>query len=232
MSSKPYADSRVWDKRFRAILPAGDPDRSNQWLDPFLPLLAKKECRRVLDLGCGSGHDAVALARRGFAVSAIDHSPLAVAAAERLAAGAGAAVSFRQGDIGLPLPYQSAAFDAVLSNLLLHAFDGSVLRSIIAEVRRCLRPSGLFLFHVNSTEDVPLRLARQPAERQLGPCSYVLAGGQTMHFFSRSDCDVLLAGWSMLDLEAVTSFSADGLALKHAWRCAAQDKREISVGSF
>ena len=36
----------------------------------------------------------------------------------------------------------------------------------------------------------------------------------------------------ILDLEAVTSFSADGLRLKHAWRCAGQDKQEISGGSI
>jgi hypothetical protein len=36
----------------------------------------------------------------------------------------------------------------------------------------------------------------------------------------------------ILDLEAVTSFSANGLLLKQAWRCAAQDKQEISGGSI
>jgi hypothetical protein len=36
----------------------------------------------------------------------------------------------------------------------------------------------------------------------------------------------------ILDLEAVTSFSANRLLLKHVWRCAAQDKREISGGSI
>src|SRR5271166_577292 len=179
MSCKPYADSSVWDERFRNILPGGDPDRSGRWLDPFLPLLTKNRCRQVLDLGCGSGHDAVALARRGFAVSGIDHSRLAIAAAEELAVAAGVVVGFRKGDIGLPLPYESEAFDAILSNLVLHSFDDLVLRDILAELRRCLRPGGFFLFHVNSTDDAHLRLALQPPERQLGPCLYVLAGGQT-----------------------------------------------------
>jgi len=219
--SKSYAGSRFWDERFRAVLSAEDPDRSGQWLDPFLPLLAENECRRVLDLGCGAGHDAVTLAGRGFAVSGIDHSLLAIAAAEQLAA-AGVAVNFRDGDIGLALPYESATFDAVLSNLVLHSFDDFVLRGVLGEARRCLRQGGLLLFHVNSFDDAPLRLARQPAERQFGPYAYVLAGGQTMRFFSRSDREWLLAGRRILHIEAVTSLSADGLPLKHAWRRAAQ----------
>ena len=40
----------------------------------------------ALDAGCGTGADAVWLARQGWAVTAIDISPTAVGQAERLAA--------------------------------------------------------------------------------------------------------------------------------------------------
>ena len=50
--------------------------------------------------------------------------------------------------------------------------------------------------------------------------------------FCRSDRGAALAGWRIPDLEAVTSFSANGLLLKQAWRYAPQDNREVSGGSI
>lgn len=213
-----YAAADVWDTRFRSILAEGEPDRSSQWLEPFLPLLASHDCRCVFDLGCGTGYDAIALARRGFQVEGMDFAQVAIDQARRLAGAAGLAIDFRQGDIGLPLPYDDGAFDAVISNLVLHSFDDTVLRRIVGEVDRCLRPGGLFLFHANSTEDLDRRLAVQPPERRLGPRSYVLAGGQTMHFLSRDTCEALLGEWEQLVLEPVTSFDPGGNPIKQVWR--------------
>ena len=206
------------DTRFRSILAEGEPDRSSQWLEPFLPLLASHDCRCVFDLGCGTGYDAIALARRGFQVEGMDFAQVAIDQARRLAGAAGLAIDFRQGDIGLPLPYADGTFDAVISNLVLHSFDDIVRRRIVGEVDRCLRPGGLFLFHANSTEDLDRRLAVQPPERQLGPRSYVLAGGQTMHFLSRDTCEALLGEWEQLVLEPATSFDPDGNPIKQVWR--------------
>ena len=213
-----YATASVWDTRFRSILAKGDPDRSSQWLEPFLPLLTAHHCRHVLDLGCGTGYDALALARRGFHVKGVDFTQIAIDQAKSLARSEGLKIDFRHGDIARPLPEADGAFDAVVSNLVLHSFDDVALRGIVAEVHRCLRPGGLFLFHANSTEDLKQRLAVQPAERKLGPRSYVLAGGQTMHFFSRDHCKTLLAGWKQLLLEPVTSFDPEGAPIKHVWR--------------
>lgn len=217
-----YAAASVWDRRHRSILAAGDHDRSSLWLEPFLPRLTGQGCRRVLDLGCGTGHDALALARRGFEVEGVDYSQVAIDEARRLAEAEGLAIGLRQGDIGQPLPYPDRGFDAVISNLVLHSFADIVLRRIVAEVGRCLQPSGLFLFHVNSTEDVEQRLAVQPPERRLGPRAYVLAGGQTMHFLGRGEIEALLAGWLEVELEAVIGCSRAGNPLKSAWRCAAR----------
>ena len=213
-----YAAAHVWDTKFRAILAVGDPDRSSLWLEPLLPLLTRHGCHRVLDLGCGTGYDSLALARRGFEVAGIDYAEVAIDEAIRLAGAEGVSVDFRQGDIALPLPYADGAFDAVISNLVLHSFDDVVLARIFGEVDRCLGPGGLFLFHANAMEDLEQRLSVQPAERQLGPRSFVLAGGQTMHFFSRDTCETMMSGWKQLVLEPVTSFDPDGNPIKQVWR--------------
>lgn len=213
-----YAAASVWDTRFRSIIAEGEPDRSSQWLDPFLPLLIAHDCRRMFDLGCGTGYDALALARRGFQVEGMDFAQVAIDQANRLADSEGLVIDFRQGDIGRPLPYADGAFDAVISNLVLHSFDDIVLRRIIAEVDRILRSGGLFLFHANSTEDLERRLSVQPPEHQLGPRSYVLAGGQTMHFLGRDTCEILFADWEQLLLEPATSFDPAGNPIKNVWR--------------
>jgi SAM-dependent methyltransferase len=54
---------------------------------------------RALDLGCGTGRDAVHLASRGWTVTAVDAVPQALDAARRRAESAGAAVDFVRGDV-------------------------------------------------------------------------------------------------------------------------------------
>jgi SAM-dependent methyltransferase len=55
---------------------------------------------RALDVGCGSGRDAVYLAKRGWRVTAVDFVDKALAAARQRAAGEGVDVEWVKGDIG------------------------------------------------------------------------------------------------------------------------------------
>jgi len=54
---------------------------------------------RAVELGCGTGTNAVFLAQQGFQVTAIDCAPLALAAARRQALQAGVAVEFHEADL-------------------------------------------------------------------------------------------------------------------------------------
>jgi SAM-dependent methyltransferase len=54
---------------------------------------------RAIDIGCGTGTNAVFLARHGFQVLGIDVSRRAIALARRRAAGAGVSCDFRVGDV-------------------------------------------------------------------------------------------------------------------------------------
>ncbi|MEA2764340.1 MAG: hypothetical protein QOK07_744 [Gemmatimonadaceae bacterium] len=217
-----YAAAQIWNLRHEAILEAGDRDCSEQWLHPFLPALFEASAEEVLDLGCGTGYDALDLAGRGFRVTGIDYSPVAIAEARRLAGAENLDIKLFVGDVARPLLCRNGLFDAVISNLVLHSFPETIVRNVVAEVWRCLRPGGLFLFHVNSTADLVRRTQHQPPERQLSADSFILAGGQTMYFFSEEYCRSLLHGWSLQELTHVASHDRHGKIVKSAWRCIAK----------
>jgi len=79
-----------------------DLDWRGEWTAPLLPRLRALRARRVLELGCGTGHDAARLAREGHEVVAVDFSRAAISRA-RVLHGEGA--DFRIADIAEPLPF-------------------------------------------------------------------------------------------------------------------------------
>jgi trans-aconitate methyltransferase len=74
---------------------------------------------KALDLGCGSGQNAVWLAQRGWVVTAVDISPGAIAEARSAAAAAGVSIVFDVADITAWRP--ASRFDLVVSTFALPA---------------------------------------------------------------------------------------------------------------
>jgi SAM-dependent methyltransferase len=221
----PYAPAPVWDRFFTALADEGKAlNPEGWWVPDFLPFLRAAQVQRVLDVGCGTGGDAVLLARHGFQVTGMDYSPVALAQVQANAAAAGVVVEFREGDMAQPFPFGDGAFDAVMSNVAMHMFDDPTTRQIIGEMHRVARPNGLLLLNVNSTEDLTYRSERLGRFRveTLGPDFYREASGQTMHFFSEEYCRDVLTDWTILDLTHVQLRDAAGAVFKCVWRCVAQ----------
>jgi 2-polyprenyl-6-hydroxyphenyl methylase/3-demethylubiquinone-9 3-methyltransferase len=98
---------------------------------------------RTLDIGCGGGLLAEALARLGCEVSGIDPSRESIAAAHAHAETLGLRIEYQEG-AGEAIPFPDAAFDlAVCCDVLEHVSD---LPRVVAETARILRPGGLFLY--------------------------------------------------------------------------------------
>jgi SAM-dependent methyltransferase len=109
--------------------------------DEALELFAERHVptgTRVLEVGCGPGRAAAALAERhGASVTAVDASPDMLAAARRIAPPSVELVQAHAEQ----LPFEDGAFDVALSNFAVHLFDRE--RSF-PEVRRVLRPKGVY----------------------------------------------------------------------------------------
>lgn len=97
---------------------------------------------RVLDVPCGTGRHAVALAERGFQVAGLDISEAVLARARE----SGPDLDFRQGDMR-ELPWPDGSFDAVLN--LWTAFGYFETRDederVMAEFARVLAPGGVLV---------------------------------------------------------------------------------------
>jgi SAM-dependent methyltransferase len=211
-----YAGAEFWDQSYRQRWESGnDLDWGGLWIRPFLGPLREAGVRAILELGCGTGHDAARLAGEGYAVTAVDLSGEAIAQAQ---ARYGPLARFLVADIALRLPFADASFDAVMANVALHMFTDLVTRRVFAQVGRLVRAGGLFVFHVNSRQDRPLRARNLPAVE--GEPDFVAEeSGQTVHFFSAAYLHELLAGWQQVQLEQVlVPHRTTGEPFKHVWR--------------
>ena len=105
---------------------------------------------RALDVGCGEGADAIWLARRGWTVTAIDISDVAVSRAREAAELAGAAVEWLRGD-ALRTSFPAASFDLVSMHYpaLPKAAGDTAVRGLLGTVR----PSGLLLAVYHDLDD-------------------------------------------------------------------------------
>lgn len=104
----------------------------------------------ILDVGCGTGDLAIALARRGHTVVGLDFVETAVAQAQAKAATLPAAVrrrlSFRVADALHPSLLQRQ-FGAVVDCGFLHLFNAAERDAFISELAATLRIGGRYYLH-------------------------------------------------------------------------------------
>src|SRR6266446_10155933 len=97
---------------------------------------------RALDVGCGEGADAIWLARRGWTVTAIDVSNVAVIRAREAAELAGAAVEWVRGD-ALQTPFPAGSFGLV--SMQYPALPKAAGEAAVRALLDTVRPGGLLL---------------------------------------------------------------------------------------
>lgn len=97
---------------------------------------------RVLEIGCGPGHLAARLSRRGLDVIGLDLDPAMIERARAnasRAANAAARWAFVVGDVA-SLPFADGHFDLVVSSLSMHHWADKTAG--LAEIARVLKPDG------------------------------------------------------------------------------------------
>jgi 2-polyprenyl-3-methyl-5-hydroxy-6-metoxy-1,4-benzoquinol methylase len=101
---------------------------------------------KALDLGCGTGTNAVTLARHGWQVTGVDFAPEAIRAARRKAAEAGFKIDFHAADV-TDLHMLADTFDFVLDIGCLFTLAEKDRKKYPAGLARLLRQHGWFMLY-------------------------------------------------------------------------------------
>jgi glycine/sarcosine N-methyltransferase len=128
---------------------------------PFIEkILTRIRAQSVLDIACGTGWHAIALARKGFAAAGCDASPAMIEQARANAARVSTNVPFEVADFS-QVERIPGTFEAILclGNSLPHLLSRDLLGDTFGQMRMKLKPGGVLILH-NLNYD--LRLKTKP----------------------------------------------------------------------
>lgn len=158
------AQAAEWDARYSE----GDRPRwSGRPNGRLVAEVADLSPGRALDVGCGEGADAIWLARRGWTVTAIDVSDLAVSRAREAAEVAGAGVEWVRGD-ALETPFPERSFE--LLSMQYPALPKAAGEAAVRTLLDTVRPGGLLLAVYHDLDD---EQSEHMKSKGMDPADYV-----------------------------------------------------------
>jgi SAM-dependent methyltransferase len=121
------------------------PERTEREVDGIVTLLHLPTASSILDLCCGHGRHAIALARRGYQVTGLDLSAVFLQRAQADADHQGVQVRLEEGDMR-KIPFENA-FEAIINIFTAFGYLESEEedQQVLQQVQRALKPGGLFL---------------------------------------------------------------------------------------
>ena len=147
------ADREKWDERYR-LGAYEDRTHPSAWLERWL---AGVTVGRALDVPCGAGRNAVFLASRGFSVTGIDISAVALVRAEATARARGLSVEWIRRDLDAGHGV-TGTFELIV---LIHYVDLDLLRNLVD----LLAPGGHLVAELHLATDQPVAGPQDPAFR-------------------------------------------------------------------
>lgn len=140
--------------------------------------IKKANLKRVLDLGCGDGVDAVLFAESGCNVVCTDFSKKAIKTTRKNALKQKVKIKALVHDMTKPFKFNDESFDVVFAHLSLHYFDDETTAKVFSEITRILKIGGLLFVKVKSIDD-PLYGKGEKVDEN------TFKFGHTRHFFSQ-----------------------------------------------
>lgn len=157
---------------------------------------------RVIELGCGTGINAVWLARQDFDVTAVDLSGVAIERARRRAVETGVSVHFEVADV-LDLPAGYGSFSFFFDRGCYHAVRRQDARAYVRSVQRVTAPGALGLILAGNARSThkpgqgPPVVTAEELHAELEP-AFEIVRLREFVFDQAGEGDLPFLGWSCL----------------------------------
>jgi len=191
------------------------PEELVRFIARTFPEIEKRKSLRALEVGCGPGANLWYLAREGFTIAGIDGSANAIAlAGKRLYAEAlvtsSAQANLKVGNFAR-LPWPDDVFDVVIDIEAICCNTLPVIRLVLAEIKRVLKPGGWFFAKMFGPKTTGAATGKKLEARTTEmPITGPLAGTGVTHVFTESEIRRELADLSQLSLDWVHRSDRNG----------------------
>lgn len=188
---------------------------------------------RILDLGCGTGRAAIALAHGGHEVTGIDLSQSMLEVAQGKVNACQLPIQLVRGNIVELSMFRDHVFDAAicLFSTLGMISGATARRQALAEAFRVLRPGGQLILHVHQlghhlstragrrlfAHDLIRRIVKRPDAGDFSMPARPGSPAWTMHVFTRREVVKLLRSVGYY-IDVVSALNVDGKKCWPAWR--------------
>ena len=138
----------------------------------------------VLDVGCGTGENAIHLAQHGYDVLGIDAAPKAIDLARQKAANRKSSARFQVHD-ALALETLGEAFDTAIDSGMFHVFSDQQRIAFVKGLSTVVRPGGayhLICFSEHETREGGPRRVTQREIRDVFTSAFSLESVEPTHF--------------------------------------------------
>lgn len=147
-----YTDKEVFNRRFLEMNEDEKVKKREQaydgWLEEYETEI--EVCQTpIVDLGCGLGNNTFFLIEKGKDVLACDYSEIAIETIQKEMPKA----KTKLFDMTQKFPIEDDYTDIVIADLCIHYFPEEITKKVIEEIKRILKPNGILIFRVNSTDD-------------------------------------------------------------------------------
>lgn len=162
------------------------------WLEKYIAKINKVESKTAIDLGCGIGQDTKWLLDKGFDVVSCDFSDRALNKLKEIMPNS----KTMQIDIKEKLPFKNNSIGLINANLSIHYFSMENTIKIFNEIRRVLKPNGLFVGRVNSDKNEGyIQENTKEIEK-----NFYYEDGRYRRLFNKEQFDTLTKDWNVIVL--------------------------------
>ena len=166
----------------------------DNWMEKYKDIICNIKDKTALDIGCGLGQDTNWLAQNGFQVISCDISSVAINKLKELYPNA---KTIRL-DVSKGLPFDDNSIGLVNANLSLHYFMMEKTKQIFEDIKRILKPNGLFIGRMNSTKNDYVNPNSKEIEKDF---YYDISNGKYSRLFNKEQFDILFKNWKVIVLK-------------------------------
>jgi len=185
----------------------------------LVPILERRNVKKILDLGCGAGRHLVYLSKCGFEMYGMDISDFGLEEARRRLRQAGLKAELKKSDM-TTIPYPDGFFDAVISFWVIYHNALKGMRETVSEVYRVLNKDGLTFLTFQSKRSYKYRRGKK-VEKD----TFILEEGPEKgiphHFSDREEIEELLNDFDILRLD-LDEFTDETGNLNSHWEVLAE----------